>query len=357
MLPILRIIPVGGVLVAVVILVLAMSPPREMRQGVAPEMVLARGPLIDRRDHPEWPQFLVRAAFRRADEIVKLSDLPNQPMRVALAALPPERPVIAPAPPEAAVVPDGPAADAPSTGSNVMAPPPAAKADLPAPPVVTSSNVDDAKASATIAAASPTETPPQVKSANVTPQAQMAEVASVATAAEVEPKQVQVPADGSSEPATAPLPPQPPAPLTKVAGLPLERPAIDPDAADVTGTISAANDATIPVDIGETSSTELPIVLPRERPPIVQTIQRGRSSLHPGRRLERRTLRRGKAKGTSKPSASSNDQAASRVNLFEALFANADTPPPQAAKRGKTSSGQSANPAYPHIIYYPITSP
>ena len=119
MLPILRIIPVGGVCLAVLILLLAISPPRETRRGASPEMVLARGPLIDRRQHPEWPQFLMQAAFRRAGEVLSLRDLPDTPTRIAPVALPPERPVIAAAP-------------APSVSDDAVATEPQAKPAEPA---------------------------------------------------------------------------------------------------------------------------------------------------------------------------------------------------------------------------------
>lgn len=147
MLPILRAIPVGGVLLAIVILVLALSPPGASHSQLAPNMVQARGALIERGDHPEWRQFLILAATRRADELNRLRELPDTPVR---------------------------------TGSGQ---------DVP-----------------------------------------------------------------------------------KVAGLPADRSAADPD--DVTGSIVEPPGATLPVEIGEPSSTELPVTTQEEKPPVIRTPER-----------------------------------------------------------------------------------
>jgi hypothetical protein len=81
MLPILRIIPVGGVFLAILILVLALSPPDAMRPAVPPGLMPARGPLIAAIDRPQQRQFLFLAALRRADEVQKLRQLADLPVQ------------------------------------------------------------------------------------------------------------------------------------------------------------------------------------------------------------------------------------------------------------------------------------
>lgn len=179
MLPILRMISVGGVSLAIVILLLALAPPEDSRLHLARVAASARGPLLDRHGHPEWRQFLIHAALRRADELLKLQDLPDTPVKVA------------PMPVEA-----------------------------------------------------------------------------------IAPAAVPVPEIGESRdiaPAPATSPPEPAE--DKVVGLPPERKAADPD--DVTGSIGRPQDeAGIPVEIGEASSTELPVIPMEEMPPVIRMPQR-----------------------------------------------------------------------------------
>ena len=105
MLPILRILPVGGVLLAILILVLALSPPDGSRPPLATAIAPARGALVDRERHPEWRQFLILAAVRRADELNRLRELPDTPMRSEVAPEAPSPSQSTPEAPQVAVVP------------------------------------------------------------------------------------------------------------------------------------------------------------------------------------------------------------------------------------------------------------
>jgi hypothetical protein len=340
MLPILRVIPLGGVCVAVLIVLLAISPPRQSQRDVSPELVLARGPLMDRREHPEWPQFLIQAAYRRAGEILKLRDLPDAPTRVAPVPLPPTPPMVAPTPSAAAP------AEAATTSDDLMA---KATGDVESPTRTATlpSAADDVKAPAPAMPALAETVSPQAGAAN--PELPLLEPAAAAMPnAEAAPIAVAQPDDA----APRPLPTAVPADTsTKLAGLPIERDALDPDRDEVTGTISASNEATIPVDIGETSSTELPVALPPERPPILRMIDRERSS------QRRQTPRRGKPSARS--NTPSNEQRASQINLFEALFETAsnDALGTAASPRGKIGkSGILVMPAYPPVVTYPFVT-
>jgi hypothetical protein len=252
MLPIFRIVPVGGVLLAILILVLALTPPDRSHLALPSGVVTARGPLIDRREHPEWRQFLILAALRRADELNRLRDLPDTPVRAApvlpdiVIRIEPAKPT-----PEAAA----PAASEPVSGDT-------AKPDT--------AELDNAQS----ADAQPENDPPETAPA---------------------------PADRNED-----------APKL-FAGLPADT---RPD--DVTGSIDESPGATIPIDIGETSSTELPVVLPEERPPVIRTPERMKPA-HESRRKHVRRVRH--AKVTPPPPAP--------LNFFELLFGRINTQPPQ----------------------------
>lgn len=164
MLPILRLISVGGVLLAITILGLALIPPGRPHVQWAAGDVPARGALIDRRAHPEWRQFLILAALRRAGELDRLRALPESPnalLNVAPGEVPAE---------------DGAPQAAANTGAKTG---------------------------------------------------------------------------------------------VKFAGLPVAREEAGPD--DDTGSINVAPSATIPIDIGETSSFELPVAPAEEKPPVAKS--------------------------------------------------------------------------------------
>ena len=96
MLPIFRVLPVGGVLLAILILVLALTPPDGFRAPLSSPGVPARGALSDRDRQAETRQFLIHAALKRAGELSRLRDLPGTPThsedpQPQLAGLPGER--------------------------------------------------------------------------------------------------------------------------------------------------------------------------------------------------------------------------------------------------------------------------
>lgn len=79
MLPILRILPVGGVFFAILILVLALKAPGE--RLLPPPTFFARSSRADSHEDPQWRQVAIQAALRRATELMRLRDLPDTPMR------------------------------------------------------------------------------------------------------------------------------------------------------------------------------------------------------------------------------------------------------------------------------------
>jgi hypothetical protein len=103
MLPIFRILPVGGVLLAITLLALALNPPASMHAHLTPGVVPMRGAMTEQSAHPEWRQFLLLAAIRRTDELNRLRELPDTAVRAASART--DEAPAAPAAPKLAVLP------------------------------------------------------------------------------------------------------------------------------------------------------------------------------------------------------------------------------------------------------------
>jgi hypothetical protein len=124
MLPIFRILPVGGVLLAITLLALALNPPASMHANLTPGAVPMRGAMIEQSAHPEWRQFLLLAAIRRTDELNQLRELPDTAIHAAPARI--DEAPAAPAEPKLAVLPtvrNDTDPDADDTTGSIMQPP------------------------------------------------------------------------------------------------------------------------------------------------------------------------------------------------------------------------------------------
>jgi hypothetical protein len=265
MLPLLRVLPLGSVFLSALIFLLAATPPR--RPALPDALGPARGPLIDADEHPEWRQFYVQAAFKRAGEIEHLRDLPNTPTRTPVVEQPDaQKAAIQPAPAKEIAAAVAPAAPAPEESSDASA----------------------------IAAKEITPTQEALPSADVA-----APVAPVVVA----------------EPAGPPLPP-----VRPLVGLPSEPETAESD--DITGALdNPAIAVTMPIAIGETSSTELPLVMPPEStaPLPVPRPKAGARAKTPhtlGPRTGKRPVRA--AKRPAAPAA--KQQAQAQTNSFRSLF-------------------------------------
>jgi hypothetical protein len=190
MLPLLRMAIVGGVFIAMIALGLGLSLPAASYAHIPAIEAPARGPLIETAEHPEWRQFLILAAVRRAVELDRLRRLPDRA----------------------------------STGKTAR----------------------------------------------------------------------------------------------RVAGLPADRSDADPDDLD-TGSIVQTPGASIPMDIGETSSTELPVAIPgeEERPPVTTIPERAK----PAKESQPKPVR--KAHRAKPPAKAENTTT---FNPFGALFGNGGGP-------------------------------
>lgn len=79
MLPLFRFLPVGGVFLAILILILALRAPGD--RILPPVSLTASGTQANGNEDPQWRQVAIQAALQRANELTRLRDLPDTPPR------------------------------------------------------------------------------------------------------------------------------------------------------------------------------------------------------------------------------------------------------------------------------------
>ena len=86
MLPIRWILPIGGLLLTIALLALALNAPDGSRSQLIPNVAPARVAMIELGERPEWQLFtLLHASQRRTDELNRLRELPDTPARTDAA--------------------------------------------------------------------------------------------------------------------------------------------------------------------------------------------------------------------------------------------------------------------------------
>lgn len=395
MLPLFRVLPVGGVFLAIAILLLALTPPRGRILHVPPDQEAPRGALLDRAEHPEWRQFLIHAAFRRTEAVAQLRDLRDTPIvaklpppvtvRLNVAAFSPiPKASASPSTVEAMPPAAHPTPGEPTFAAVTQAPAASAKHEV-AQPIATAQPEPKLPETVTVAKANAARQPPKVvaKAASTSNEVVRRPVASggpplvkpkvtadtpetsklkpKATAdktemvkpepaksvaakqtaspkadadnaeqsggmptnggvdkraantieSKIEPAAVQHPnKSGSVHAKNVTAPPRDPTATARKA--PDTAGAQHPDAVkvaalsetpseDVTGSVdNMKTGTTIPVGIGEASSTEIIVMLPRERPPVLKRLDQRRTS-RPVRRSRRYRHRVYRVQHTEKP--------------------------------------------------------